>query len=356
MNTYQNIDFNDTNLYIGIDVHKKNWEIAIRCNGIQLKRFNMEASVNHLAAFLNKTYPNANFIAVYEAGFCGFWICRQLCDLGIHCTVVNPADVPTSQKEKVNKNDRIDAGKLSRELEKNSLQDIYIPDPFNEQLRSLMRFRKQLAKERTRTKNRIKALLYYYGYSIPAEFADRNWSGHFINYLKHLHFRYDAGKQTLDRLVEMLEYIRLAIKDTLKALRELAKDPLIHPTIKALISVPGVAFITAMTFYTEIMDIKRFSNFDKLASFVGLVPSRKGSGEIEYDRGITFRKNKILRPLLIEAAWVAAAADPALTMKYNQLRKTMSKQKAIIRIAKKLLSRMRYVWMNQKEYVKAVIK
>jgi transposase len=273
MNTYQNIDFNDTNLYIGIDVHKKNWEIAIRCNGIQLKRFNMEASVNHLAAFLNKTYPNANFIAVYEAGFCGFWICRQLCDLGIHCTVVNPADVPTSQKEKVNKNDRI-----------------------------------------------------------------------------------DAGKQTLDRLVEMLEYIRLAIKDTLKALRELAKDPLIHPTIKALISVPGVAFITAMTFYTEIMDIKRFSNFDKLASFVGLVPSRKGSGEIEYDRGITFRKNKILRPLLIEAAWVAAAADPALTMKYNQLRKTMSKQKAIIRIAKKLLSRMRYVWMNQKEYVKAVIK
>jgi transposase len=355
MNNYQNLDFNDTNLYIGIDVHKKNWEVAIRCNGIQLKRFNMNASIEQLAAFLNRTYPNANFISVYEAGFCGFWICRQLSDLGIKCTVVNPADVPTSQKEKVNKNDRIDAGKLARELEKNSLQEIYVPNPFHEQLRSLMRFRKQLAKERTRTMNRIKALLFYYGYTIPEEFADRNWSGHFINWLKQLPFQYDAGKQTLDRLIKMLEYIRLAIKDTLKALREIAKDPLINPIIKALISVPGVAFITAMTFYTEIMDIKRFSNFDKLASFVGLVPSRVGSGEIEYDRGITFRKSKILRPLIIEAAWVAAAADPALTMKFNQLNKTMSRQKAIIRIAKKLLSRMRFVWINQKEYVKALI-
>ncbi len=57
MNNYQNIDFNDTNLYIGIDVHKKNWEVIIRCNGMQLERFNVEASVKHLAAFLNKTYP-----------------------------------------------------------------------------------------------------------------------------------------------------------------------------------------------------------------------------------------------------------------------------------------------------------
>jgi transposase len=276
--------------------------------------------------------------------------------MGINCLVVNPADVPTSQKEKVNKNDRIDAGKLARELENNSLQEIYVPDPFYEQLRSLMRFRRQLAKERTRTKNRIKGLLFYYGYSIPPEFADRNWSGHFINWLKHLQFQYDAGKQTLDRLIKMLEYIRQAIKETLKALREIAKDSLINPAIKALMSVPGVAFITAMTFYTEIMDINRFSNFNKLANFVGLVPSRVGSGDTEYDRGISFRKNKILRPLIIEAAWIAAAVDPALTLKFNQLRKTMCKQKAIIRIAKKLLNRMRYVWINQEEYVKAVIK
>ena len=30
MNNSQKLDFNDTNLYIGINVHKKNWEVAIR--------------------------------------------------------------------------------------------------------------------------------------------------------------------------------------------------------------------------------------------------------------------------------------------------------------------------------------
>ena len=30
MNHNQHLDFNNTNLYIGIDVHKKNWEVAIR--------------------------------------------------------------------------------------------------------------------------------------------------------------------------------------------------------------------------------------------------------------------------------------------------------------------------------------
>jgi hypothetical protein len=91
-------DFNATNLCIGLNGHKKNWGIAIRCNGIQFKRFNMIASTNHLAAFLNRTYPNANFIVVYETGFCEFWICRSFGDLGIKYLVVNPADIPISQK------------------------------------------------------------------------------------------------------------------------------------------------------------------------------------------------------------------------------------------------------------------
>ena len=36
--------------------------------------------------------------------------------------------------------------------------------------------------------------------------------------------------------------------------------------------------------------------------------------------------------------------------------KNRSKQRAIIRIAKKLVNRMRHVWKNQQEYVKAVIE
>jgi len=83
MNKHIKLDFTDANLYIGIDAHKKNWQVVIRCNGIQLKRFNMDPSPTHLANYLKKNYPNAHYKAVYEAGFCGFWIQRQLYSLGV---------------------------------------------------------------------------------------------------------------------------------------------------------------------------------------------------------------------------------------------------------------------------------
>ena len=63
-----------------------------------------------------------------------------------------------------------------------------------------------------------------------------------------------------------------------------------------------------------------------------------------------------LRYLIIEAAWVAIRRDPALLMAYNELSQRMDNKKAIIRIAKKLLSRMRYVWMNNQPYECAVIE
>jgi transposase len=67
------------------------------------------------------------------------------------------------------------------------------------------------------------------------------------------------------------------------------------------------------------MDINRFHRFDQLCSFIGLVPSVYSSGETEFDRGISFRHNKFLRPLLIEAAWTAVKKDPALTQSYKEL-------------------------------------
>jgi hypothetical protein len=57
----------------------------------------------------------------------------------------------------------------------------------------------------------------------------------------------------------------------------------------------------------------------------------------------------------IESAWVAVRKDPALTLKYSELIRRMSKQEAIIRIAKKLLNRIRFVWKNNTCYSFALV-
>ena len=138
-------------------------------------------------------------------------------------------------------------------------------------------------------------------------------------------------------------------------LRKYCREYGIQEEVKNLRRVPGVGFVTAMTIYGELMDMSRFRSIDQLASYVGLVPSISASGERESSLGLSFRRNRYLRYLLIEAAWVAVREDPALGYVFSQLIKRMTKQKAIVRIAKKLLNRIRYVWKHKESYAWGLI-
>lgn len=354
MSCTKKISFSGCSFSIGIDVHLKNWKVTIRLDGKELKTFSMNPSPIELYNYLKKNYPDGIYNVVYEAGFCGFWSQRKFNELGINCIVVNPADVPASNKEKVNKNDPIDSRKLARALEnKDDIKGIYIPDLFNEELRYLVRHRYRIVQNLTRTKNRIKGLLYTHGISIPLNFTGNSrWSSLFIDWLKQIKLSTSAGNFALTNMIEQLEQLREHNKNVLKELRKQVSK---NTVTKILQSVPGVGFITAITLYSEIIDMKRFSNEKQTAAFVGLVPSTRSSDENIYSNGISFRKNKFLRPIIIEAAWTAVKHDPAMTIKYKELTKRMRPQEAIIRIARKLLVRIRHVWLNQEEYTYSLV-
>ncbi len=356
MNITQIISFANTHFFIGIDAHLKNWKVTVRMGGIELKTFSMNPSPLELLAYLKQHYPDGIYHIVYEAGFCGFWALRIFRKHNIDCIVVNPADVPTTNKEKVNKSDPIDSRKLARHLEHKDLHGIYIPDTFHEELRALMRLRYRIIQSQTRIKNRIKGLLYCQGILIPLQFSgSARWSHTFILWLQQLHLTTSAGNFTLQNLILQLKEIRQHNKNVLQQLRKEARHPDIAPIMQVLQGIPGIAFITAMYLYTEIMDMNRFANDNHLVSFVGLVPSIQTSDETVFSNGISFRQNSFLRSMLIEAAWTAVREDPAMTLKFKELLKRMKSQDAIIRIAKKLVKRVRHVWLKQEEYVYALV-
>jgi transposase len=110
-----------------------------------------------------------------------------------------------------------------------------------------------------------------------------------------------------------------------------------------------------MTILTEIETIDRFANFDKLCGYIGLIPSTNSSGEKEKVGNLTPRGHT-LRSAIIESAWVAARLDPALCKSYHDYCKRMEPNKAIIRIARKLLSRIMSVLKNNKPYVCSIAK
>ena len=153
-----NSNFNGQTIFVGMDIHKSSWNLGIHLNDMFVKNVHQKPNPHIMAAYLKQHYPGAHYKAVYEAGKFGFWIQRQLTALGIECLVVNPADIPKSQKDTLQKTDPRDARNLSMRLESGVLHSIFIPGEQQEADRLFFRHRKRIWKDLCRCKNRISLL------------------------------------------------------------------------------------------------------------------------------------------------------------------------------------------------------
>ena len=356
-NKSKQLNFSGQNIYIGLDTHLKSWKATIRVGDTFFKTFSQDPYPKILSTYLKKNFPGAKYFSAYEASFSGFSAHRELNKLGIKNIVVNPADIPTTDKERKQKEDARDSRKIAEQLAASKLVAIYVPSIETESDRTMLRFRRTLIKEIARNKNRIKSFLYYNGITIPEQFAGKKyWSKRFTKWLQELELPSESARITFTEIIEVVEFLREKQYQILKKIKELSQTKSYKKNTDLLISIPGIGLTTAMSFLTEIEDVSRFKNLDKLCSFVGLVPMTNSTGEHEAVGGITKRQNKILRSLIIESSWIAIRNDPALMLAYQELIKRMKPTEAIIRIAKKMLNRIRYVLKNQEFYEFAVVK
>lgn len=352
------IDFNGQHIYVGCDVHLKSWTVTIMTEKLFHKTFTQPPEPKILHQYLVRNFPGGTYHSAYEAGFCGYWIHNEFKSLGIDSIVVNPADIPTTGKEKVQKDDARDSKKIARSLRNGDLVPIHVMETATLEDRSLVRTRTKLVQDLTRNKNRIKSFLYFRGIELPKSFCNNNshWSNRFIKWLEDIELPEPSSKATLNVYLSQVRHLRAAVLDTTRIIRGLSRTERYKIWQELLRTVPGISYITAMILLTELETIERFANLDKLCGFIGLVPSTKSSGENESNGDLTPRGHSYLRTALIESAWVAARKDPALNKSYHEYCSRMEPNKAIIRIARKLLSRIRFVLKNNLPYEYSVIK
>jgi transposase len=347
------IDFKGKELFIGLDVHKKSWSVTIVVDGIEHRTFTQPPEPLVLNNYLQRMFPGGDYNSAYEAGFCGYGIHRELTALGIKNIVINAADIPTSQKDKLQKRDPIDSRKIARALEKSSLRGIHIFDREQEEIRSLNRTRFYLMRDLRRSKNRIKSFLQYYGVSIPPEYDNNQWTLKYIAWLNQLKMQTMSGQDALTNLIRSYEYHREQLLTLSRQIRQRMReyDNELYSLLK---TISGIGPLTSSALITELGDINRFPHIDHLSSFVGLIPRVKESGETVHTGGITFRCNSFLRTMLIEASWQAIRMDPALMHYYQKHVVNNKGHKVIIKVARKLLNRIRYVMKNRQPYVTGV--
>jgi transposase len=357
MREYKELNFENQDIFVGIDVHKKSWTVTILTEELEHGKFNQPPIVEILVNYLHRNFPKANYYCAYEAGYSGFWVCEKLNSLGVNCIVVNPADVPTSDKDKRHKNDKRDSRKIAKSLRASELEAIYVPNANDLSDRQLVRTRFQLVKDQTRIKNQIKGLLAFHGINIPEEFSgNRRWSNKFIKWLLELKITHQTLKKVLEFHISRLIFYRKMLSEVTKEIRKLAYTEKYRENYLYLKSIPGIGSFSAMVWLLELIDINRFNRDDKLTSYVGLIPGERSSGSQDNFTGITYRRNIYLRYIIIENAWFALRKDPALMMYYNQLTKTMKGIDAIVKVARKLLRRIYYVLKKKRYYIKGIIE
>lgn len=353
------LNFEGQNIFVGIDVHLKSWNVSVMVGGIKMKPFSQTPSASALKAHLAANYPGGSYHSAYESGFCGFSVHRQLMKVGINNIVFNAADVSDTQKERARKTDSADSAKIVRNLSNGELKAIHVPDERTEADRELLRTRSALVKTATQTKMRIKSMMFVHGIDLPEQFHSRgtHWSNKFLYWIeqKARTMPYNGGRSLIIQ-IDALRAQRKRILSVTQTLRKtLREDPEYKHKLELLIGIPGIGFLTAASFILEVGDITRFKNNDHLASFVGLVPDTRSSGDKNVVLGVTSRSNRRLRSMFIESSWIAIRHDPALILAYSKPTSKMEPNKAIIRIARKLVNRAAYVLRTGIAYEKGVM-
>lgn len=350
------ISFKGQTIYVGIDVHKTTWVVTVMTAvGNYEKKFSQPASAQKLFDNLKKNYPDARYEAVYEAGFTGYSTYYHLTDFGVNCSIVNAADVPTTDEERRNKTDVVDSAKLARCLKNGDLHPIYVMPKECLDARGVVRIRKTFLKQLNGYKVRIKHLLYNNGVEYPERFAksSTHWSRAFTKWLCEEVSLLSEDRVALDLLLEQVECLRRSVLNATRKLRELSQLPFYKKNFDHLLTIPGIGVITAMTILTEIADTKRFPNERSYTKYVGFVPDCHQSGEHNSKGEMTGRGNNRLRMAYIEAAWIAIRKDIALNSAFSRYCQRMEKNEAIVRIARSLAHISLALVKTDKDYVPA---
>jgi len=229
------------------------------------------------------------------------------------------------------KTDFNDARTLADLLRAGMLPESYRVSDEIYDLRVVVRERYFLVSKRTDVKNRIHGLATTQGLHLvdggnPLGKKGKKWVQENDEILKELH--------------EVIEELNAHI-DVLDKKIEKATHTI--PEAKLLMTVPGVGKITALTVIAEVGDFSRFEKPEKLASFAGLVPKQRSSGEKVRLGGITHLGSKYLRTAMVETAMrIRPEYAPELHRYVESIKLNTSPKRARVALARKMLTIM---WM-----------
>ncbi len=323
----------DDELFVGIDVHKRSYHVALYLNDAPAMDFVMPAKNEQLSQKLIKTMPALKQVA-YETGPSGYALARHLRQNSLPVAVAATSRIPRPAGGD-DKTDKLDSRKLAEYAAKGLLRPVAVPTPKQEADRQLYRMRHRQSRNLAKVKTQIKSFLMMHNINEPVGL--RNWSLNSITQLRTLLLQ-KILRMSLDELISDLDYYLLRVKTMDKSLARHLNKGLPARRMALLKTHPGVGTVVSCQFTTELFHYRDFNSTREVFKYLGLSPRIHQSGDRSVRGTINKVSNSRLRSNLVQAAWRWIAVDIGAKKTYLRLLNNCGgiKQKAIIAMARKL--------------------
>ena len=290
--------------YLGMDVHKDTFNLCALdgTTGEILGETRCASDVKLVKKFIEKIASNhkgeIQVKAGYEAGCLGYSLHDLLEKQGIDCDILAPTTMYSSSKNKVVKNDRLDAKMIALNLANNTYKPVYIPDEEDICVKEYIRMMKDFKTSLKKIKQQVKAFLLRHGLVYDGK---SSWTLAHLKWLKGLKLT-GLLKETLEEYLLQYDVLTDKIERFSQRIEELSHERRYKKPVAQLRCLKGVDTTTAMMIHVEISDFTRFPNAKAFTAYLGLTPSEHSSGEKIYRNGITKQGNTTVRSTLVECA------------------------------------------------------
>jgi len=310
--------------YAGIDFHKRTSVVALGDD---------EGRVLEQVTLINDHQQIEKYFSQFVGLECviescrGYeWLVEQLEELGHTVHMGDSRSIKLIAQTRC-KTDKIDSRILLELLAKNFLPKCYQASAKERILRELVRHRSQLVRSAVKHKLRLHAHLDKENKSIFNPFTLQGRRQ--VQEVKLT----EARRAQVDDELEIIDFLELKIAEQDAKIKYVART---NPDVALLKTMPGFEVLTSIAFLAEVGDIERFRKASQVSAFLGLVPRVYSSGNTRRNGRITKCGSKLMRWMLVQAAWNAIRTSPNLRSFFASIKKRKGQRVAIVAVARKL--------------------
>ncbi len=332
--------------YAGLDVSLRTVSICvIDDQGELVAETKLASDVQDIVAYLDDLELDLASVGL-EAGTLTQYLTYGLQAADFEVICMESRQVKGALSAMRNKTDKHDARGIAQILRSGWYNRVHVKSIESHHIRMLLSSRRAVLSKCVDLENEVRGLFKIFGLKLPPKLG---------------HGAFDDTVRDIIETDEALSYALLPLLEARLALyrsfRELdnrtRKMAHADPVCQRLMTVPGVGFITALTFKAGVDDPSRFKKSRTVGAHFGLTPRRSQSGEIDIDGHISRAGDPDVRCALYTAAnamLTRSAKWSSLKAWGMQIAKTRGHRRAVVAVARKLAVILHRIWIDDTQF------